>query len=100
LAMMRERFSGNPDISLTNEQTPVSIRQRFSVAGGALRSLYGPTKTQWEAFTIAKRDFANWKQELDTLVSKELPDLEQTLDRAGLPWTPGRSLPAIDGWGR
>ena len=95
LALLKEEFSGNPDKSLTNAQGPVNINERFGVARNALRSLYGPTDTQQESFRIAKRDFQNWKQKLDVLVNRELPALEDALDKEGLPWTPGRKLPEL-----
>ncbi len=63
------------------------------MAGGGLRSLYGPTKTQLEAYSIAKRQYAELKRGLGLLVEKGLPDLERKLDDAGLPWTPGRGVP-------
>ena len=90
---MKERLSGNEKRGMANDAGPVSISRRFRVAGGGLRSLYGLTKTQREAFSIAKRQFAELKRELELLVDKELPTLERELDEAGLPWTPGRGVP-------
>ena len=93
VAAMKERLSGNQQRGMANDAGPVSISSRFRVAGGGFRSLYGLTKTQREAFSIAKRQFAELKRELELLVDKELPKLERKLDEAGLPWTPGRSVP-------
>ncbi|MHC5108381.1 MAG: WD40/YVTN/BNR-like repeat-containing protein [Planctomycetota bacterium] len=93
VAAMKVRLSGNRQRSNANMVGPVSIMRRYNVANGGLRSLYGPTPTQLEAFAIAKGQFAALKNELDLVVGEKLPELEKMLDKAGLPWTPGRGVP-------
>jgi hypothetical protein len=40
--------------------------------------------------------FTSWKDELGTIVDRELPRLEAALDAAGVPWTPGRGSGLLD----
>ncbi|MEO1009286.1 MAG: glycosyl hydrolase [Planctomycetota bacterium] len=94
VADMQERLSGNERRGLANDQGPVSISRRLSVAQfGTQYALHGPTPTHRESYDIARRTFADLKAELDRLVTRELPELERRLDEAGLPWTPGRAVP-------
>jgi chromosome segregation ATPase len=94
VADMQERLSGNRQQERAAAQGPVSISNRLRVARfGAGASLYGPTAMHREVYSIAKREFAELKRELDQLVETELPVLERRLEEAGLPWTPGRGVP-------
>ena len=94
VAVLKERLFGNQKRDRANDAGPVSIARRINVGSGGLRSsLYGPTATHREMFSIGKREFAKLKRELDTLVENELPELERKLDEAGLAWTPGRGVP-------
>ena len=91
LAAMKERMGGNRRRNLLNDPGPVSIHRRLDVAHlGTGFSTYGPTPTHRMSLDIAKRDFAALKKELDALVREELPRIEQRLEAAGVPWSPGR----------
>ena len=94
VADMQERLSGNPRRAMANDQGPVSIARRLSVVElGTQYSVHGPTATHRESLDIARRAFAELKEELNRLVQTELPALERRLDEAGVPWTPGRAVP-------
>ncbi len=94
VADMQERLSGTPKRNMANDPGPVSISRRLSVVGfGTTYALHGPTPTHRESLDIARRGFAELKDQLDQLVLIELPDLEQRLEAAGVPWTPGRAVP-------
>ena len=56
-------------------------------------STQGPTATHRRSLDIAIEKFASVRGQLDALIRVELPALERELDRAGLPWTPGRATP-------
>jgi hypothetical protein len=43
-----------------------------------------------QAFAIASQEFAAEREKLRVLVDVDLKALEQALDAAGAPWTPGR----------
>ncbi len=73
---------------------PVSIARRLDVVvNGTGRSTYGPTATHRRSFDIAGEEFAELRRDLDRLIEVDLPALEKKLEAAGVPWTPGRSVP-------
>ncbi|MFQ5526627.1 MAG: glycosyl hydrolase [Thermoanaerobaculia bacterium] len=73
---------------------PVSIERRMTVAWmGNMLSTYGPTPTHKRQFEIAKEQFAALNATLNQLLETDLPALEDSLDDAGVPWTPGRGVP-------
>ena len=91
LAAMKERMGGNARRRVLNDPGPVSIQRRLDVAHmGTNWSTYGPTPTHRMSLDLAKRDFAALKAELAKLVREELPRIEQRLEAAGVPWSPGR----------
>jgi hypothetical protein len=57
-------------------------------------STYGPTPTHRRSLEIAQEEFAAAQKELDRIFDDDLPALEKKLDAAGVPWTPGRGVPA------
>ena len=80
-----------------NDPGPVPIQGRLSVAQiGTGGSTYGPTPTHREALEIAEKQYAELKRELDGILQKELPALEEALQKAGAPWSPGREIPGVD----
>ena len=93
-ADMQERLDGNARRGMANDQGPVSIARRLNVVAlGTDYSVHGPTATHRESFAIALRHFAELRSELDRMVTEEIPALEARLEAAGVPWTPGRSVP-------
>ncbi|RMF83647.1 MAG: glycosyl hydrolase, partial [Planctomycetota bacterium] len=94
VADLKEQLSGDPRRDVVNEPGPVSIGTRLWFADAGTRSsLYGPTPNQRASYKIAKRRFAELRASLNRIVGTELPELEQRLNAAGLPWTPGRIVP-------
>ena len=91
IAEMREQISGNPRRALANDQGPVSISRRLSVVQlGTTYATHGPTPTHRESFDIASRALHEIKAELSDMIRTEIPAIEERLDEAGVPWTPGR----------
>jgi len=89
LKVIRRTMHGDTLISRHNEPVPPSLMNRMR------RALSGnwncaPTRTQQEAFEMAARAFEKVLAEVKDLVQKDLKALEDKLDRAGAPWTPGR----------
>ena len=74
-----------------NEGGPISISNRIRTATRTSAS-YGPTPNLRSSLEIGKQEFATLRAELDALLSGELPALENDLDAAGVPWTPGRGV--------
>ena len=94
LAAMQERLRGNPRRAMANDQGPVSIRRRLRVVEfGVTYSLHGPTATHRASYDIAREELAELTGELNRIVRRELPALEDALEKAGTPWTPGRPVP-------
>ena len=63
------------------------------VAMGSRLSAYGPTPHHLESFRLAEEEFAAIRDGLNQVVRVDLPALEEKLEAAGVPWTPGRGVP-------
>jgi photosystem II stability/assembly factor-like uncharacterized protein len=93
---LKERLLGNERRRRLGDPGPVSISRRLQVVYyGNNWSTYGPTPTHRQSFDIASEEFTTLRVELDRLLREELPQLEDELDAAGVPWTPGRSSPSL-----
>ncbi len=76
------------------EAAPPSVSRRlFTVAMAHHYSAYGPTPHHLDSLRIVEQGFATLRDGLDRLIDVDLPALEEKLDAAGVPWTPGRSVP-------
>ncbi len=94
LADLKEALDGNEQQGGIGEPTALSVSRRlFTVVMGTRLSAYGPTAHHLDNFRIAREDFAAIRQGLNQLVEVDLPALEQKLEAAGVPWTPGRATP-------
>ncbi len=94
---MQQLLQGNETRSLYSEEGPVSISYRLQVAVlGTFRSTYGPTPTHLRMVEIAESEFGDLKTRLKQIGDSDLPALRRELDAAGVPWTPGRTVPGPD----
>jgi hypothetical protein len=76
---------------------PLPVSRRLAVAGyGAFTTANGPTATQSRSFEIAQEEFAEIYLGLEDLISGQFNALQEHLEAAGVPWTPGRGLPQVD----
>jgi hypothetical protein len=90
-------LSGHTSRDTMSAQGPVSITGRLQAAQyGTAFATHGPTPTHERSLDIAERQFAELKARLDKVTGSDLPALRESLDRAGVPWTPGRGVPAGD----
>ena len=95
LMELQDRINGNVTRDLYGDPGPVSIKQRIDAAMmGTFRSSYGPTPTHIRSMEIARAEFAEVKTALQQIHDSTLPALRKQLDDAGVPWTPGRGVPA------
>jgi len=74
-----------------NENPPPAITQRVNqIVGDQRMSTSRPTQTHRDAYRIASEEFSPILERLKVLVDTDLKMLEQNLNAAGVPWTPGR----------
>ena len=74
-----------------NFPTPPSILQRAEeLVGGQWYVTSAPTQTQQEQYRWAGKEFESALAQLRELMDRDLVGLEQQLEAAGAPWTPGR----------
>jgi photosystem II stability/assembly factor-like uncharacterized protein len=86
-----EKLNGNSVIRGHNEADPPAITERVNqVVGGHWSSTSAPTQTHQENYRLAAQAFAPVLAELRRLVEVDLKNLENQLEAAGAPWTPGR----------
>jgi len=91
LRALKRRLNGDDVVAGHNEPTALGIRQRVqTVIYGNWESSSGPTQTHRHSYAIAAGLFGPWLEQLEQLVRHDLPALEQRMDAAGAPWTPGR----------
>jgi photosystem II stability/assembly factor-like uncharacterized protein len=92
---IHQKLAGNEARSFYGDEGPVSIKRRLEVAVmGTFRSTYGPTPTHERMVEIAESEFSGVKDRMQRLSDSDLPALRRELDAAGVPWTPGRGVPA------
>ena len=93
LAALNMELSGDPARQRLDEATSPAIRGLVgSVIGGHWGTRQTPTAAQRASIQIATTAFADLSQRLAGLLDTDLVALEQDLEAAGAPWTPGRKL--------
>jgi len=90
------QLNGNRSRREVGEKTNPTINNRLRVAGSAMNSTYGPTKTQMRNLEIGQELFKEVKAKLEMIVNKRVPVLEKALQEAGAPWIEGQAIPDID----
>jgi photosystem II stability/assembly factor-like uncharacterized protein len=84
---------GDRTISSRNENTPASLSGRMSsVVSAQFRSTSAPTQTQREQFAIVKEEIAPILEILKQIAERDFVFLEEELNKANAPWTPGRII--------
>jgi hypothetical protein len=97
LLELQQAIKGNERRDLYQDIGPVPINQRLNVAVmGNFRSTYGPTPTHLASVEIAESQFGDVKARLKRIHDSDLPALREQLNKAGVPWTPGRAVPGED----
>ncbi|RMH04281.1 MAG: glycosyl hydrolase [Planctomycetota bacterium] len=91
LADLRTRLNGDETRSKRSEPAPPAIADRVgNIVESQWHTTSAPTGTERDAYRQAGEAFAALLAELRTLVEQELPALEDRLETAGAPFTPGR----------
>ncbi len=88
---LQTRLSGDRVIASRNEPTPPAIVDRVQgIVYGHWASTSTPTQTHRDAYQIAADEFGAVLEGLRVLIEVDLKSLEDRLESAGAPWTPGR----------
>jgi photosystem II stability/assembly factor-like uncharacterized protein len=88
---LNEQLTGDPIKGGHNEPAPPAIADRvFQVVGGAWSSTSAPTQTHQTNYKLAAEAFAPVLEQVRKTVGEDLVNLENRLEAAGGPWTPGR----------
>lgn len=92
LREIEEKLVGDPIPARHNEPTPPSILERVQgvVYGHWTSSTSDVTATQRRDYEIAAEEFAPVLADLRQFMEVDLKNLEDQLEAAGGPWTPGR----------
>jgi hypothetical protein len=84
-------LSGDDVLQARNEPVPPSITDRIdAIVASQWTSSGAPTRTNLDAYAIAAEAFAVQLERLRTLVEVDLRKIEDAMEAAGAPWTPGR----------
>jgi len=84
-------LGGDPVVRRYNEPTPPSIADRVGgIVSGQWVTTSAPTETHRQQYAIASDLFAPVLERFRTLVEVDLRALQDRLEAAGAPWTPGR----------
>ncbi len=89
LNALRTQLRGDRTIGKRQDSTPPSISTRVRVAMQWYVTS-APTQTQRDAYRYAGTEFAEALAALRKLIEQDLTGLENRLEAAGAPWTPGR----------
>ena len=95
LREVREALVGDSIRPRFSEPSVPSIESRLSWASRGRSSTHGPTKTHRKEYTIAEERYREIESELQKLTEEDLPQLFKKLEKAGVPWTSGRPIPAL-----
>ncbi len=91
---LQEVLNGDRTRRRRSEPDMPGIMQRIgTAAGGAWSTSHGPTQTHREQYGIAATQLEGLLPRLRSLIEDDLSALQQRLEAAGVPWTPGRGVP-------
>ncbi|MEN8006746.1 MAG: glycosyl hydrolase, partial [Candidatus Krumholzibacteriota bacterium] len=91
LADLGVKLNGDRTVSRRSEPTTPSINGRASwIVYGVQNNTSGPTRTMRDNLALTGELFAPVLADLTTLVTVDLKELEDRLEAAGAPYTPGR----------
>jgi hypothetical protein len=84
------KLRGDPTLVKREEPAPPSINDRVQQVVEQWETTTLPTQTQREGYQHAGLEFSDVLSALRTLIEQDLTALEDRLEAAGAPWTPGR----------
>ena len=91
LADLMVELEGDFTVARRSEPIPPSIASRVNqIVGSSWASTSAPTKTQQRNYQVAAEAFGSILEGLRQVIEGDLATLEDELETAGAPWTPGR----------
>lgn len=85
------KLRGDNALRARNENVPTSILERVSsIMGDTRMSIQRPTGTHMDSYMVAGEEFAEVLTQLRTLFNQDITKLDNDMEAAGAPWTPGR----------
>jgi photosystem II stability/assembly factor-like uncharacterized protein len=88
---LQEKLTGDPVLNEHNEPTPPSILgQVQGIVSGAWDTTADLTRIHQDDYAAASEAFAPVLADLQKLIGQDLKAIEDQLEAAGGPWTPGR----------
>jgi hypothetical protein len=82
---------GDSALEARNENVPASISDRIqSIIFGSRMSTSRPTQTNVDNYNLASQEYTTVLAALKQIAETDLPKLENDMEKAGAPWTPGR----------
>lgn len=93
LAGLRMTLNGDPAPGRLNEPNSPGIAARVGRVMSHWNTRQMPTQTHRRNLEIAASDLVAFSTELTAWLATDLVGLEEALEAAGAPWTPGRRVP-------
>jgi photosystem II stability/assembly factor-like uncharacterized protein len=87
---LRKKIYGDPTPSRLSEPVSPSLMDRVAVQ---VNTTAATTHTNKRNYEIAAAEFGELLEELRRIIEVDLEKLEEKLEEAGAPWTPGRGIP-------
>lgn len=87
---INDQIHGDPILRRHNLPASASLMERVNNAVGVLGTTSAPTATQQQSLDIATQEAKQMLDRLRTLINTDLASIDQQLNAAGAPWTPGR----------
>ena len=92
---IRDEIRGDPILREHNMPAPPSLLGRVGAAVEVLGTTSAPTTTSREALDLATAEASKMLDRLRKIVNTDLVSIDQQLNAAGAPWTPGR-IPTLN----
>jgi photosystem II stability/assembly factor-like uncharacterized protein len=91
LSDLDEELNGDATSGVLREASTPAITSRVNqIVSGAWTSTAAPTRTHQDNYAVAAADFAPVLERLRQVIEVDLQGLENRMEAAGAPWTPGR----------
>ncbi len=85
------QMEGDPTLSSRNQVQPPALMDRINDLTWSLWSISSsPTQTMRDAYSVIADEYGRVRSSVEKIRDVTIRDLETALDKAAVPWTPGR----------